>query len=71
MIIYFAQLIGLAFLVAGCLVKFGSSTLNGLFKGALDHVKDIVPKPVGSDLESFDIAEFVGKISRTWEWHGA
>ena len=48
--------------MAGCLVKFGSSTLNGLFKGALDHVKDVVPKSVGSDLGDFDIAEFVGMV---------
>lgn len=53
-------IIGLAFLVGGCLVKWGSSTINDLLKGALSHVKDAVPKSIGSDLENFDLAEFIG-----------
>ena len=57
----FCQIIGLAFLVGGCLVKWGSSTINDLLKGALSHVKDAVPKSIGSDLENFDLAEFIGK----------
>ena len=48
------------FLVGGCLVKFGSSTINGLLKDALSHVKDAVPEPVGDQLENFDLAEFIG-----------
>ena len=41
-------------------MKFGPSTINGLVKTALSHVKDMVPTSAGIDFENFDIADFIG-----------